>query len=86
MSNNMTTSQIVKWAAGFTVGVGVIIWMFATFVTKSEYERYISRDINELKVDVRELKGGHNTILRKLDNIETRMMFGKFSTNFINGF
>jgi hypothetical protein len=88
---DITPSQIVKWIAGFTVGVGVIIWLFATFMTKNEHSAYVishkeweqevisqmHRDMNELRVDVKELKEGHNLILRKLDSIEARMMINK---------
>lgn len=84
----MTTQQIVKWAGGFVVGVGTIIWLYGTFLTKAEHINYINshdkwgqqvlsdlrEDLNEYKVDTKELKTGQTLILRKLDNIETRIM------------
>lgn len=91
----MSASQIVKWAAGFAVGVGAIIWLYATFLTKKEHEAYVTAhkeweyealnairgDMNELKVDAKELKEGHNIILRKLDSIDMRMNITKGKDN-----
>ena len=65
-----TTSQLVKWATGFTLGVTVIMWVFTTFPTKEQQHEYIKEhekwesealknirdDVIDIKVDVREIR------------------------------
>ena len=62
----MSTAQIVKWAAGFTVGVGVIVWLNSTFLTKETFNIYLGT----LHSDIRRLEAGQEVILRKVENIE----------------
>lgn len=66
----MTTSQMVKWATGFTAGVGTLIWLHSTFLTKESHRAYIEShkqwgdavlsaihgDMEEIKGDIKEIK------------------------------
>ena len=62
----MTMAQMVRWAAGFTVGIGVIIWLNSTFLTKETFNIYLGT----LRGDIHRIETSQETILRKVETIE----------------
>ena len=72
-------AEILKWTAGFTIGVSVILWIFAVFPTKEQHNEYIKEhekweseaiksirdDIIDIKVDVKEIKNAVVTTAKK---------------------
>jgi hypothetical protein len=55
----MSTKEILKWAAGFTVGVATIVWMYSNFITKERFLDYVimnNDNLKEMKLDIKEIK------------------------------
>ena len=66
----MTKSQIAKWATGFASGLGVMMWVYGSFITKESFKDFtniqkekedvilgtMQKDISEIKSDIRELR------------------------------
>lgn len=95
----MTLKQVVSWGAGVAAGAAALIWISGMFLSKESHREWVNShrewsaevlqalrsDMSSLKVDAKELKEDHRIIIRKLDNLELRLMNDRkvatFSTN-----